>query len=251
MATLILTPTRNRNCGMFNLAKSLDGDIFTLMFSNPVYRLFPVFDFYRFWKVMLRGRATHASRSDYDTIISFIYPMHLFARQAKNQVAWIVYDQKVPPAKLFKNFFRRQYIRLFTLLNNWSQQGAHKYWELSKIPQDVAGCKKNYAIYLGRTEDYKNFKWLQRTMKKLGIPLEHPVNDSDDLVFAKLSNAKLFATASEWEGYGRGVAEAQIRGIPTVCFDTGTHKEHCTNGICVENGNKYKFEQAIIKLWNK
>lgn len=245
MATLILTPTRKNNCGMFNLAKNLDGDIFTLMFSNPVYRLFPVFDFYRFWKVMLKG---------YDEIITFIYPMHLFGRQAKSaHVKWIVYDQKIPPARLFKNFFRRQYIKLFTFMNNWSQLGASNYWELSEIEQELTTTrrKKHYAIYLGRTEGYKNFTWLKATMKRLGIPLEHPVNDSDDLVFAKLSNAKLLVTASEWEGYGRPVAEAQIMGIPTVCFDTGTHKQHCTHGIVVENGNKYKFEQAIIKLWNK
>ena len=249
---------------MYHLAKDMEGNIGVLRFSNPLYRLFPLLD-------LLRG----FNFRQYSRIITFIYPMHLFGRTAQKQgIRWVCYDQKVPEPHYFKNFWRRQYIRLFRALNDRSMKGADEYRELSEIPQKPRWTAKfkaihhsskalcinkygvvlgedHYALYLGRTTDYKNFGWLQNTMNDLKIHLVHPKNESDNTIWELLSNAKMLVTASLWEGYGRGPMEAQALGIPVVCYDVGNHKQLVKNGFVVPVGNEKEFIQAIIKVWSQ
>ena len=244
MKRIILTPNPNEMCGMYNVAKTLNGDIGTLYHSNSkksLYKLFPHADLL----------FPNFKLQDYDEVITLLYPMHLFGRRAKKQgKKWIVYDQKVPEPRYFKSFWKRLYIKLFTKLNNQSMKGADEYWELSEKQQlPLFKGKKNYAIYLGRDEDYKNVKWLKQTMKDFGIPLVHPQNVDTDVVHALLSNAKLLVTASEWEGYGRPVMEAQALGIPVVCFDVGTHKQNVTKGFVVTNRLFNKLHDKIWEAW--
>ena len=107
-----------------------------------------------------------------------------------------------------------------------------------------------YAIYLGRTTDYKNFRWLKKILDELDIPLVHPRNEDDKIICMLLSYAKLLVTASIWEGYGRPVMEAEALGIPAVAYDTGTHKDHIKKGICVPLGNEDEFKKAVIDIWS-
>ena len=73
-------------------------------------------------------------------------------------------------------------------------------------------------------------------------------NNTDDDVWNLLSNADLFVTASTWEGYGRPVMEAQALGIPTVCFDTGAHRDNMEHGQVIKNGDFKAFKKAV-KYW--
>ena len=269
MERLILTPNENRMCGMYQLAKSLDGDIGTVRIKNRLVRLLMFY-----FPFLINTR----SLKDYDEVVTFLYPTHLIGKKAKKLgKKWICYDQKVPNPYLFKNFWRRQYMKIFLLFNEITKQGADEYWELDKIKQEprycfeivddycechsshrrknpnkcCERCKKNYAIYIGRTEDYKNFDWLKDTMDKLKIPLIHPINEPDNVLQALLSNAKLLVTASLWEGYGRPVMEAQALGIPVVCYDVGVHKKLVKNGYVIPVEDKKAFMKAVKIKWNE
>ena len=263
MKRLILTPNKEKVCGMYQIAKDLNGDIATLKIKSPLYHLFPLLDSFNF--------------KDYDEVITLIYPMHLFGRRAKKKgKKWICYDMKVPEPKHFKGFWRRQYISLFYKLNEWSKKGANEYWDLSEFHPKPRYTKKkglteelrvwiksryglddlNYAIYIGRITDYKNYDWLKGTMKELKIPLVYPKDimemvriPTDDDIHRLLSNAKILVTASEWEGDGRPVMEAQALGIPVVCFDVGTHKKNVKKGDVIENGNFKLFKEIVRLRW--
>lgn len=243
MKRLILTPTKEKKCGMYQLAKDLDGQIETLKFPNPILKIiFP----------MINGMNIHKWQ-DYDEIITFIYPMHTFGRDAqKKGVKWICYDQGTPSPELFKNFWRRQYMKLFTWLNKRSMQGCDEYWWVGDIKQKSRyQFKKDYALYLGRKEDYKNFYWLKQVMELLEIPFVWSEDFENDAINALLSHAKLLVTASGWEGYGRPVSEAQNLGIPVVCYDVGAHKKLVKKGSVIEPGDKAEFANALIKWYYK
>ncbi len=265
MKTLILTPNKNEMCGMYQLAKQLaedfNGDIGTLRFKNRLLNLFyPILDKYDY--------------KDYDRVITFLYPMHLLGRKAQKQgTRWIVYDQKVPPDRCFKNIFKRMYMDVFRILNRRSMIGADDYWELSKVKQKPRWTERfsgetqtnflvgsgifqlqnnrPFAIYLGRKTDYKNFDWLKKTMKELDIPLMYMGTPmEDDVIWECLSKAKLLVSASLWEGYGRPVMEAEALGIPAIAYDVGTHKKHIKKGICVPVGDEEAFKKAVLDVWN-
>ena len=243
-------------CGMYQLAKDLakefDGDILTKK-DNPLLN--------------------DITFTHYDKVISLLYPMHNIAKKMKKAGAyWICYDQKIPPTtKLyFPNFWRRQYMKVFTWLNNRSMKGADEYWDVTEREQKPRWTEKiklerelieltifdlepnkKYAIYLGRTTDYKNFDWLHKTMEELEIPLIHPKNLTDDEIYILLSNAEMLVTASLWEGYGRGVSEAENLGIPAISYDIGAQKRNTTKGICVPLGDEESFKKAVLKVWNE
>ena len=86
---------------------------------------------------------------------------------------------------------------------------------------------------------------------ELGINFIASDNWTDEEVHKYLSNAKMLVTASEWEGYGRPVMEAQALGIPVVCFDVGTHKQNVKNGAVIENGNFELFKETVKEYWTK
>ena len=253
MKTLILTPNKTEMCGMYQLAKDLakefDGDILTR-------------DDNWSWKLDKTNYAINTQ--GYDQVITLFYPMHKYGKLAqKNRAKWICYDQAIPPVNkmMFPNFFRRQYMKLFKILNESSMAGADEYWDISR-PQkprwtekklDLNGMKiaEKCAIYLGRTDDYKNYEWLSETMQELHIHLIHPQKVSDEEVHFYLSNAKMLVTASLWEGFGRGVAESEALGIPAVCYDVGQHKKHVKKGICVPCYNKEMFKDAVSEVWRR
>lgn len=253
MKTLILTPNKNEMCGMYqlakDLAKELGGDIGFKQTFNKLY--------------------TKQELNQYDTIITFMYPLHSIGKWAKWHLRkkWIVYDQKIPPVTktYFPNFFRRQAMRYINWRNDITKQGADEYWDVTereqkprwteKIPlpfkiYEGVDLTKPYFIYTGRTTDYKNFEWLQQTMSELYIPFIHPENESDEIVHALLSNAAGYATASIWEGYGRPVMEAEALGIPAVAYDVGTHKKHIKKGICVPCYLEEEFIKAVKTIWD-
>ena len=192
MKNLILIPNKNEMCGMYQLAKDLakefDGNVIT--------------------------RGDGIDYTNVGTIITFMYPMHYYGKQAKKlfgeEIKWICYNQGIPPIikTYFPNFWRRQAMRYIKWRNNATMQGADEYWDVTEREQKPRWTKKadlglgfsDYALYLGRTTDYKNFEWLQKTMKELNIPLYHPENVSDKVIHHYLSNAKLLVTASIWEG---------------------------------------------------
>jgi len=244
--TLILTPNKTEMCGMYQLSKELakefDGDI------------------------GFKGEVIHYT--EYDHVITLLYPMHLYGQDAKRHGAkWICYDQKIPPTtKLyFPNFWRRQYMKFFTWLNNRSMKGADEYWDVTEREQKprwteklkVITNKEKYAVCVGRTTDYKNYDWLVKTMKDLNILYYHPENVSDEELHILLSNAKMLVTASLWEGYGRPVMEAEALSIPAVAYDVGTHKKHIKKGtcVCLDINNMKKseddFKKTVLKVWNK
>lgn len=247
---LILTPNKNEMCGMYQLAKDLAKEL------NA--------------DIKTRENTSINDYLYYDEFITFLYPMHKYGEVAKKNFGkkWICYDQKVPESTkfYFPNFFRRQYMKWFYWANERSKQGADKYWELSKIKQKPKWTKKTnrldfsyyqdadmnkpYAIYLGRTSDYKNYDWLKKTMEELNIPLIHPLGMDGKYVHQLLSNAKLLVTASLWEGYGRPVMEAQALGIPVVCYDVGVHKKLVTNGYVIPLDDKTAFKEAVRLEWN-
>ena len=254
MKALILTPYRNEMCGMYQLAKDLRKE-----FNG---------------NIMAKGENTFLIKyKGYTHVITFLYPMHTVGKKIAKDlgISWICYDQKVPPANKsnFPNFFRRQYIKWFYLANERSKKGADEYWELSERQQkprffERKGLTKeakqfiidqnindDYAIYLGRTTDYKNFDWLQKTMQKLKIPLIHPKNTDDATIHILLSNAKMLVTASTWEGYGRPCNEAQALNIPVVCFDVGVHKKLVKNGFVIPNYDFKLFEEKTKELWKQ
>jgi len=247
MKTLILTPNKNVMCGMYQLAKDLAKEHDGVILTKSQIEL-DKWDF------------------DFEQIITLFYPMHKFGKIAKEYgKKWICYDQGIPPVtkKYFPKFWRRQYMKCFSLVNTRSMEGADEYWDIGRREQKPRWLKKSevrhvnlgyngdYALYLGRTTDYKNYDWLVKTMEKLDIRLIHLNNCSDNVVHEWLSNAKLLVTASLWEGYGRPVMEAQALGIPTVSYDTGTHKKHTKKGYCVPVGDENAFKQAVIKVWKK
>ena len=274
--TLILTPNKTEMCGMYqlakDLAKELDADIGTLMYSNKLNRLIP-------WikSIKIDNYSDKRGLNYYDEVITFLYPMHIFGKEAKkNRMKWIVYDQKVPPDNCFKGVFRRMYMDVFRILDRRSKIDADEYWELSEREQKPRWIEKtsevsvfngynnkyfkklriqddwNYALYIGRKTDYKNFDKLVQIMDELKIPfVTPPDNCSDKLIHQYYSGAKLFVTASTWEGYGRPVMEAESLGIPAVSFDTGTHKRNTKKGICVKNYDFDALKDAIKTIWEK
>ena len=196
MKTLILTPNANKMCGMYQLAKDLAKE----------------------FNADIRTRDNYLPIADYDTLITFLHPMHELGRKAKEMgKKWICYDQQVPPAtkQNYPNFFRRQYHRLFAWINTRSMRGADEYWELSEREQKPKWTEKKktlrrvdiemFGIYLGRRTDYKNFNWLEKTMADLNIPFRYSNNWTDDEIYGWLSDAKMLVSASLWEGYGRPV----------------------------------------------
>jgi|SRR3990167_2206520 len=267
--TLILTPNNTEMCGMYQLAKDLakefDGEIRTK--SDKDY----------FWDDI--GLVT--DEEEYKQVISLLYPMHLYAKRIKkyHKIKWICYDQKIPPiTKLyFPNFWRRQYMKVFTWLNNRSMIGADEYWDVTEREQKPRWTEKidltpviikkygsmginlldYYAINTGRTTDYKNFDKLKALMENLKIPLVHPENEPDWIIHALLSKAKLFVSMSLWEGFGRGVMEMEALGKSAVAYDVGAHKKHIKKGVCVPlNINNMKkseelFEKAVLEVWNR
>ena len=267
MKTLILTPNKNLQCGMYQLAKDLakefDGDISTR-----------------------EGNSLFVALTKYNQVISLMYPMHSLAKGMKKESGthWICYDQKIPPVTktYFPNFWRRQGIRYINWRNNATMQGADEYWDVTEREQKPRWTKKfihpkgtkvhyfcdngnkieitqeKYVIYLGRKTDYKNFDFLNKLMQKLKIPFLYFSNEVKDYtVWEYLSCAKMLVTASLWEGYGRPVMEAEALGIPAVAYDVGSHKRHIKKGICVhlDINNMQKseedFKKAVLKVWNK
>ena len=258
MKKMLLITDKNPMSGMFQLAKDIEGDIHSLRFNNPLYRIFPFLDKFNF--------------DGYDEVITFLYPLHIFGKEAKKQgLRWVCYDNGTPPATetYFPNFWRRQYMKIFNRLNAQSMQGADEYWDVTEREQKPRWIKKSndyeelksykpYALYLGRKTDYKNFDWLQKTMKELNIHLQFSNKQhSDEFIHALLSNAKMLVTASLWEGYGRPIMEACALNIPVVCYNVGAHevnmKKYNNKGICVpldiNNMKKSEedFKNAVIK----
>ncbi len=255
MKTLILTPNKNLVCGMYQLSKDLakefDGDI---GFKDEIIHY-----------------------TEYDQVITLFYPMHNFGKDAKRHGAkWICYNQGIPPVTeiYFPNFWRRSYMQIFTWLNNRSMKGADEYWDVTEREQKPRWTEKSdmsvnllhsvlgeveepYAIYLGRTTDYKNFEWLTKIMEEFEIALVHPENLPDEHVHALLSNAKMYVTASLWEGYGRPVHESENLGVPAVSYDVGAHKRHTKKGICVPldinnmKASEELFKKAVLEVWSR
>lgn len=249
MKTLILTPNKNEMCGMYQLAKDLAKE-----FDGTIKTKGDGFE-----------RFTYISRN-FDTVISFLYPMHWWAKRYKTYgLKWICYDQGVPPVtkENFPNIFRMIYMSYFEIMNKRSMKGADEYWELPIREQKPRWTEKKkdfvndmlnpffpYATYIGRRTDYKNFDWLQKTMKELDIPFEpSQPNSTDDEIYELLSGAKLLVSASLWEGYGRPVMEAEALGIPAIAYATGTHAKHIKKGICVPLGDEEGFKEAIREVW--
>ena len=248
MKTLILTPNIKLNCGMFqlaqDLAKEFDGEVVTRKDSQVLENI-------------------ELNKINYDQIITFLYPMHYYGKIAKKDYKknWVCYNQGIPPITktYFPNFWRRQAMRYINWRNNATMEGADEYWDVTEREQKPRWAEKHkdagkhiaedFAIYIGRTTDYKNFKWLQKTMQELDILLYHPENVSDDVLHLNLSNARMLVTASIWEGWGRPVHEAESLGIPAVSFDTGAHKKNTKLGICVENHNFIALKEAIKTIW--
>ena len=248
MKTLILTPNRKLNCGMYqlaqDLAKELDGEIRTRGDSILYDDLY---------------------EKKYKQVITFLYPMHKHGRFMKENYGthWIVYNQGVPPITktYFPNFWRRQAMRYINWRNNITMQGADENWDVTEREQKPRWTEKKettsvlvknhepYALYLGRTTDYKNYEWLEKTMKELNIPLYHPQNESDDIIYDLLSNAKMLVTASIWEGFGRPCNEAQALKVYTVCFNTGAHDRLVKYGSVVPNHNFELFKQRVKEFW--
>lgn len=253
MKTLILTPNKTEMCGMYQLAKDLAKEIDGSIMTKEDYH----------------------NSIEYDKVISFLYPMHHIAKTIKENYGtyWICYNQGIPPITktYFPDFWRRQAIRYINWRNNITTKGADEYWDITEREQKPRWTKKSdlggldikklgfgdYVLYLGRTTDYKNFEWLQKTMQELKIKLHHPKNVSDKVIHHYLSNAKMLVTASIWEGYGRTVMEAEALGIPAVAYDVGAHKKHIKKGICVtldlNNMKKSEelFKKAILEVWEK
>ena len=261
--TLILTPNHNLCCGMYQLAKDLAEELDGVVMTKEN-------------SLLLDGFSGNAFK-DCEVVITFLYPMHKYGKKAKKMgLRWVCYDQGVPPVtkQYFPKFFRRQYMKWFSWVNERSKKGADEYWNVTKREQKPRWTErislridKNeviltyhgvdltrpYAIYIGRTTDYKNVDWLKKTMEELGIPLLHPESESDKVVHAFLSNAKLLVTASTWEGYGRPVMEAAALKVPFVCFDTGAHKRQLLKsggtGFVVPNHNFEMFEDKLREAW--
>src|SRR3990167_5525515 len=260
MKTLILTPNKTEMCGMYQLAKDLAKE----------------FD----GEIMTKGQDTLFNPDYYDVVITFLYPMHKYGKRAQRAgIKWICYDQKIPPSTktYFPNFWRRQYMKVFTLLNNRSMKGADEYWDVTEREQKSRWTKKIplskeiiakylekgidlaelYFINTGRTTDYKNFDKLKVLMEELEIPLVHPENEPDEVIHALYSNAKAFVSMSLWEGFGRGVMEAEALGIPAVGFDVGAHKRNIKKGICVHlyvddmKISEGLFKRAVLEVWNR
>ena len=254
MTTLILTPNKKEVCGMYQLAKDLAKE-----FDGKVYTK--------------NERIPHNEFFDYTQVITLFYPMHKHGKYLQKNYGfkWICYDQKIPPATkvYFPDFFRRQYIKVFTWLNNRSMKGADEYCNVTEREQKPRWTEKRksisndalnrqeYALYLGMRTDYKNFDWLQKTMRELDIQLEYSNYWDDENVYDWLSNAKMLITASLWEGYGRSVMEAEALGIPAVAYDVGAHKRHIKKGICVHldinnmNKSEEDFKKAVLEVWNR
>ena len=260
-STLILTPNKTEMCGMYQLAKDLAKEL-NADIRTKQDKLCDVF-----WL-------------DYDTIITFLYPMHKYGKIAKENLRkWICYNQGIPPVtkQYFPNFWRRQAMRYINWRNNATMKGADEYWnvtereqkprwvERKELTEELKGMllsryglkeDDNYFIYIGRTTDYKNFDKLKKMCQKLKIPLVYPPETmgmvrtpTDDDIHRLLSNAKALTTASTWEGYGRTVMEAQALGIPVVCFDTGVHKKLVKKGFVVPNHNFEMFKDKVEKVW--
>lgn len=265
MKTLILTPYKRLQCGMYQLAKDLakefNGDIGTKHGSGIECK-----EYY--------------NGKDYDEVITFLYPMHNFGKMMKRKFGtkWICYDQKIPPVtkQYFPNFWRRQAMKYINWRNNTTMKGADEYWDVTEREQKPRWNEKHkwivdlktdmyenidlikpYALYLGRTTDYKNYGWLQKTMKELNIPLLHPEDVHDNAIHLFLSHTKMLVTASIWEGFGRPVMEAETLGIPAVAYDVGAHKRHIKKGICVPldinnmEKSEEKFKETILKVYNQ
>ena len=248
---LILTPNKNVQCGMFQLAKGLatemNGEVWFKGQKIPLNKL-----------------------CEFKQVVTFMYPMHKHGKRLKDIFGWkwIVYNQGIPPVTktYFPNFFRRQAMRYINWRNNITMQGADEYWDVTEREQkprwtDKSHTKvikgKEYALYIGRRTDYKNFDCLQKIMQELRIPFRFSDNWSDELTHQYLSNAKMLATASIWEGYGRTPQEAEALGIPAVAYDVGAHKRHINKGICVpldiNNMKKSEeaFKKAVLEVWNR
>lgn len=244
---LILTPNPTEMCGMYQLAKDLAKE-----FNGTIKTKKDVMG----WNYR-----------NYDTVITLLYPMHMHGCEAKQHgLKWICYDQGIPPINktTFPNFWRRCYMQIFNALNNNTKRGADEYWDVTKRPQKPRWTRKTklpfltyhgvqlhlpYAVYLGRTTDYKNFKWLKKKMNEEGIPLVHPVNEDDITIHGLLSNAKMLITASLWEGFGRPVMESEALGVAAVAYNTGSHKKHIKKGICVPMGDEAAFVKAARKIF--
>ena len=247
-----------------DLAKEFDGDVGTLKHRNQIKYL----DLPTREDIIIEGKELNIQK--YKQIITLLFPMHWLGREYKRRgLHWICYDQKTPPAEkqYFPNLLRRQYMKVFNRLNAWSIKGADEYWDVTEREQKPRWTKKrketeldltDYATYIGRRTDYKNFAWLQKTMKDLNIPFKPSrPNSTDDEIWYCLSNAKMLVTASLWEGYGRPVMEAEALGIPAVAYDVGSHKRHIKKGICIpldiKNIKKSEelFKKAILEVWQR
>ena len=257
--TLILTPNKNEQCGMYQLAKDLakefDGEIITK--KNVIL-------------LKHTGRYFKEYPNTKIKVITLLYPMHKWGKWLKEfyNAYWICYDQKIPPITktYFPNFWRRQAMRYINWRNNATMKGADEYWNVTEREQKPRWTEKskikianaNYATYIGRRTDYKNFNWLQETMKELNIDFQpSELNESDLGIHTLISNAKMLVTASLWEGYGRPVMEAETLGIPAVAYDVGAHKRCIKKGICVplniDNMEKSEelFMESILEVWNR
>ena len=256
MKTLILTPNRTEGCGMFQLAKDLAKE-----FDGKVYTK--------------HGRIPHDEFFQYTQVITFLYPMHSHGKYLKENYGfkWICYNQGIPPINktYFPDFWRRQAMRYINWRNNATMQGADEYWNVTEREQKPRWKRKikntpnyivplkdfDYACYIGRRTDYKNYDWLLKTCKDYGIPLLCSNNNKDEEIHALISNAKMLVTASLWEGYGRPVMEAEALGIPAVAYDVGAHKRHIKKGICVHldinnmKKSEEDFKKALLKIWDR
>lgn len=73
----------------------------------------------------------------------------------------------------------------------------------------------------------------------------------DEQLPSYYTDAEVYVTASQWEGFNMTIKEANACGTPAVAFDIGPHKEVLTKGELVPNGDIAKFAEAIIRCIGK
>ncbi len=94
-------------------------------FLERLYRLLFFLDFSKVNKYT-------AAMKDYDTVISFFYPMNIIAAKAKKRYGkrYAYYNAGIADIKLF-GFLERQYLRLFNYLSNDTIKNADEAYSIS------------------------------------------------------------------------------------------------------------------------
>lgn len=94
-------------------------------FLERIYRLLFFLDF-------AKVNRYAAAMKDYDTVISFFYPMNIIAAKAKKKYGkrYAYYNAGIADIKLF-GFLERQYLRLFRYLTNKTIRNADEAYSIS------------------------------------------------------------------------------------------------------------------------